>query len=366
MKQGDPFDTPVALILFNRPHRSRELVQTLRVIQPSRILAIADGPRASHPADPTACRLARAVLDEIDWPCSIEREFSESNLGCDQRIVTGLDWAFSRVDRAIVLEDDILPHPSFLPWAAAMLDRFGHDPSVGIISGRNPLGYWGRPEQDHIRARFGGIWGWACTARAWQRIQAHNLDGDPAQVPADVGRLNLDPLLAAHWALALRMFRRGELGGWDVIFCLRACLAGLDAINSPVNLTRNTGIGPEATRTLFEDDFSALLEAREARPLRTSLAHPPADPGFDRAALMVQLLARCRAPLMAVRLARLIQRDTRVPIDEATRHHLAPFVHADESRPLLEHLAAQGLSSPSFDQLLKAVRGLSREHVTAS
>ncbi len=366
MKPGDPFDTPVVLILFNRPHRIRELVQTLRVIQPRRILAIADGPRASHPSDPNACRLARSVLDEIDWPCSIEREFSEINLGCDQRIVTGLNWVFSRVDRAIVLEDDILPHPSFLPWAAAMLDRFGEDPSVGIICGRNPLGRWGSPDQDHIRARFGSIWGWAGTAKAWQRIQAHPLDGDPNQVATDVGRLNLDPLLAAHWTLALQMFRRGELAAWDVIFCLRACLAGLDAIHSPVNLTRNTGIGPEATRTFFEDDFSALLDAREARPLRTSSAQLPGDPIFDRAALMVQLLARCRNPVMAVRLARLIQRGTQVPIHEATRHHLTPFVLADESRPLLEHLAAQGLASPSFDQLLQAVRGQSRPHGTAS
>jgi hypothetical protein len=59
---------------------------------------------------------------------------------------------------------------------------------------------------------------------------------------------------------------------------------------------------------------------------------------------------------MAGRLNRLIQRGTHVPLDAATRHHLAPFIHADESLRLLEHLAAQGLSSPSFDQLRRTIR----------
>jgi len=358
MSPNSPFDTPVVVILFSRPHRIRELVGVLREIRPARILAIADGPRATHPTDPEACSLARAALDGIDWPCSIEREFAEANLGCDHRIVSGLDWAFSRVDRAIVLEDDILPHPSFLPWAAAMLDRFGTDPSVGIISGRNPLGSWGDATQDHIRAPYGSIWGWAATARAWRHIQACDLAGDPSNAEADLRRSGLDPLLQAHWTVALQMFRRGELTAWDVLFSLRAGMLGLLSVHSPVNLTRNTGIGPEATRTLYEDDFSALLRAREARALQTpATVHPP-DPAFANAALTVHLLARCRNPTMAARLARMIQRGTPVPLDAGTRHHLTPFLHVVESLGLLEHLAGQGMTSPTFDSLLRAMRHL--------
>ena len=356
MNPTPPFDTPVVVILFNRPHPIHELIGVLRDVRPARILAIADGPRASHPADAAACSQARAVLDGIDWPCSIEREFVEANLGCDRRIISGLNWAFSRVDRAIVLEDDILPHPSFLPWAASMLDRFGPDPSIGIISGRNPLGTWGDATQDHIRAPYGSIWGWAATARVWRHIHACDLSGDPASAEADLQRSGLDPLLQAHWTVALKMFRRGELVAWDVLFSLRQAMLGLHSIHSPVNLTRNTGIGAEATRTLYEDDFSALLKAQEARPLQSPGTVYQAEPAFARAALTVQLLARCRNPTMAVRLARMIQRGTPVPLDEATRHHLTPFLHALESLPLLEHLAEEGMTSPTFDCLLGAMR----------
>ncbi|CAK0772250.1 putative Methyltransferase FkbM [Gammaproteobacteria bacterium] len=365
MNLGDPFETPVVLILFNRPHRVRELIQTLSIVRPKRILAIADGPRAAHPTDVVACRLARSVLDEVDWPCSIEREFSATNLGCDHRIVSGLDWVFSQVDRAIVLEDDILPHPSFLPWAAAMLNRFGRDPTVGFISGRNPLGYWGKSDQDHIRANTGSILGWAATAQAWQRIQRYDLTGDPLQAVTEVGRLIQEPLLAAHRAIALRMFRRGELAAWDTIFDLRAGMAGLHAICSPVNLTRHTGIGSDATHThtMLADDLGALIQAHESRPIQPSPIHQSPDSGFDRATMMVQLLTRCRNPTMAVRLARLVRHGTQLPLDGAARHHLAPFIHATESLRLLDHLAAQGLSSPLFAQLLDAIRRQATEYV---
>lgn len=366
MTPGRPFDTPVVVILFSRPDRIGELLQVLRTIRPPRIFAIADGPRASHPADIERCRASRAALDRVDWPCTIERDFSDTNLGCDRRIVTGLDWAFAKTDRAIVLEDDILPHPTFLPWAEAMLERFGDDPTVGIVCGRNPLGSWGAPDQDHIRARSGSIWGWACTSRSWRNLQSQDLAGAPETSADDIACDDLDPLLHAHLALGLQMFRRGELTAWDVLLYLRHGLTGLHAITSPVNLTRNTGVGADATRTLFADDFSALLEPAEARPIRPSRDARLPDRGFERASLLVQLLARCRNPAMAARLARVARRNAAFPIDPATRHHLAPFLHAEESRLLLEHLASHGLSSPLFNQLREAVRTLATPGVEAS
>ena len=365
MTPGRPFHTPVVVVLFNRPDRIRDLLQVLRTIRPPRILAIADGPRAAHPSDIKRCRAARATLDGIDWPCEIELEFSDTNLGCDRRIVTGLDWAFARTDRAIVLEDDTLPHPTFLPWAEAMLERFGDDPNVGIVCGRNPLGTWGDPDQDHIRSRMGSIWGWACTSRTWSHVQSRDLARALETTADDNAHDDLDPLLHAHQVLGLQMFRRGVLTAWDNIFYLRHGVAGLHAITSPVNLIRNTGIGADATRTLFADDFNALLQTAAARPVRPYRDTRLPDRGFERASLLVQLLARCRNPAMAARLACLARSNPAFPIDPAIRHHLAPFLHAEESRQLLEHLASQGLSSPLFNQLLDAVCTLATRRVEA-
>ena len=358
MNPTPPFDTPVVVILFNRPHRIHELIGVLRDVRPARILAIADGPRASHPTDSDACSQARAALDEIDWPCSIEREFAEANMGCDHRIISGLNWAFSRVDRAIVLEDDILPHPSFFAWAAAMLERFANDSTVGLISGRNPLGRWGSDQQGYIRAPYGSILGWAATASVWRRVQ----NCQPAQYFGQevelFTQIGLDPIVRSHCEYTLALLHQGRLRAWDTQLFLKSILLGLYDIHSPVNLIRNTGFGREATHSINGDDFRGLLEASQA-PLPHQLLHSPGtDHAFARAALLVDLLARCRNPTMAVRLARMIQRGTRMPFDEATRHHLTPFLNALESLRLLEHLAAQGMTSPTFDCLLGAMRNL--------
>jgi len=349
------FQTPVVLILFNRPQQVQELIARLRWIRPSRLLVIADGPRPTHLDDTQRCHEARATLGEIDWPCTIEREFSESNLGCDRRVQSGLDWAFTRADRAIVVEDDILPQPSFLPWAAAMLDRYQHHASVGLISGTNPLGQWGAACQDHLHAHRGSIWGWASTAAAWRRIQGTNLTGDPDQAALEIARLNLDPLLTEHYTLALQAFRRGQLVAWDVIFSLRRVMAGDTAIVSAVNLVRNIGIGREATRTTFEQDFRALIPVGEAR-LPGVDEHHELEPNYDRAALLVELMAAFRAPSMAWRMARRIGQGGTLPLNPRVRHHLAPFSVAAESLTALEHLAGQGVASPLFNQLLDTMR----------
>ena len=352
---SDQFQTPVVVILFNRPARVRELISALRRIRPARILAIADGPRQSHPGDHDACRSARAALDEIDWPCAIEREFAETNLGCDPRMMSGLDWAFARLDRAVILEDDLLPHPSFLPWAARALERFDDDADVAMVSGRNPLGYWGDFTMDHLRTRRGSVWGWATTASAWRRTNAVDLSGDPTDAHRDIAQLRLDPLMAEHHAVALEAYRHGTLRAWDVIWSLRMALRRSAAIVSSINLVRNSGIGPDATRTTYAEDFSALVPAGEAR-LPVAETASRTDSAFDRAALLIQLLARCVDPPMAWRLARLINRGAKVPLDATARLYLAPFAVPAESLAVLEHLARQGVTSPMFDRLLHTMR----------
>ena len=59
---------------------------------------------------------------------------------------------------------------------------------------------------------------------------------------------------------------------------------------------------------------------------------------------------------MAWRLARLINRGAKVPLDAAARLYLAPFAVPAESLAVLEHLARQGVTSPAFDRLLHTMR----------
>lgn len=349
-------DTPVVLCLFNRPERIRELVDVLRDVRPRTLLAVADGPRPAHPNDAPRCTAARAALDAIDWPCDVATNFADDNMGCDRRIPTGLDWAFSLVDRAIVLEDDTLPHPSFFGWMTAMFDRFGQDPSVGVISGWNPHVTWGDAQSDHIRSCVAGLWGWGATASAWRRIAQQALEGPSDMATEEVAALHIDSVVAASWASHLTQFRLGQVAAWDVLFSLRAGLLGLHAISASRNLVRNTGFGVDATHTVWTGDFRALIPTREPPPFRPDGVRQPLDMRFARATALGLLLVACRQPAMSARLAARVARGTPLPVDDAIRLHLLPFLLASESLQLLEQLAAHGVTSEHLIQLTHVLR----------
>src|SRR5260221_8483657 len=102
--------TPIAFFVFNRPDLTARAFATIRVARPQQLLVIADGARTDRPGEAAKCAAVRAILDTVDWPCEVIRNYSDQNLGCKNRIAGGLDWVFQTVEEAIILEDDCLPH----------------------------------------------------------------------------------------------------------------------------------------------------------------------------------------------------------------------------------------------------------------
>ena len=89
------------------------------------------------PEDEVNCQATRSIIEEVDWKCEVIKNYSEANMGSYKRSSSGLSWVFDTVSQAIVLEDDDVPHPSFFPYCAELLDRYEHDNRIGIISGNN-------------------------------------------------------------------------------------------------------------------------------------------------------------------------------------------------------------------------------------
>jgi hypothetical protein len=352
---------PIVLVVFNRPDRVAESFAAVRAARPQTLLVVADGPRPGHPDDPERCRAARAVVDAVDWPCEVLRALGDENLGTDRRIPLGLDWAFSHVDRAIVLEDDIVPVAGFFPWCEAMLERYDAVDDVMHVSGHNVLVHWPPSPVDHLLVRRGSVYGWATWASAWRGVD-HELagvrDATEAAVARQLGRLDLDPLVYEHLALHVRAAADGTLAAWDTRWDLARILAGGWCVIPPVNLVSNRGYGADATRTVHADDLGAALPCGRAPAVAARGPQPDPDPDYDRRSLLLELLATYREPVIAARLAR--ARQLLVTADGApdlrALHHLAPFDQLDESIAVLEHLRAEGVVGATLDQLCSALR----------
>ncbi|WP_317189876.1 hypothetical protein [Mycobacterium avium] len=160
---------PIIFMIFNRPDTTRKVFERIRAAKPEKLLVIADGPRASRPGEAEKCAATRAIIDEVDWDCEIERDFADTNMGTCPRISSGITRAFELVDKAVILEDDCVPSPSFFEYCADLLDRYENDERVMMISGNNHLFGHADITDSYYFSRYPHVWGWATWKRAWAK-----------------------------------------------------------------------------------------------------------------------------------------------------------------------------------------------------
>ena len=161
-------ETPVAFLVFNRPHTTDKVFSEIAAANPRKLLIVADGPRPDQPGEAERCVAVRAIVDRVDWDCEVLTNYSDINLGCKARISSGLDWVFDTVEEAIVLEDDCLPHPSFFRFCEELLVKYRDDERIAQIGGVNFQSGRRRTNYSYYFSRYAHIWGWATWRRAWR------------------------------------------------------------------------------------------------------------------------------------------------------------------------------------------------------
>jgi hypothetical protein len=274
-----PDDTPIALIVFNRPALTARVFEFIRSARPATLFVIADGPRPDRPGEEQRCAETRRVTERIDWPCVVHRDYAPRNLGCRRRVTTGLDLVFSKVESAIVLEDDCLPDPSFVPFAARMLDRYADDRRVMAVCGTNILGSWEPHRYSYFFSRFGCVWGWATWRRAWELNDRDMVLWRDAWV-----RTTVQAICGPDFRVKEAGYDgayAGEIDTWDYQWELtRIAHGGLSVVPSR-NLISNIGFGADATHTRDPDsEFSSMPGHAMEFPLRSPPTFLP-DVMFD-------------------------------------------------------------------------------------
>ncbi len=162
--------TPVVVIIFKRTDTTEKVFEAIRLAKPPKLFVIADGPRADHPGEAEKCEAARAIIERVDWECEVLKNYSDTNLGCAKRVSSGLDWVFSNVEEAIILEDDCVPHLTFFPFCEELLEKYRYDTRIASISGQNVQFGRERTNYSYYFSRYNHCWGWATWRRAWQHF----------------------------------------------------------------------------------------------------------------------------------------------------------------------------------------------------
>lgn len=247
----------IAYFVFNRPQHTRKSFERIRNQRPERLFVIADGPRREHPEDQGLCEEVRSLVEDVDWVCEVQRDYADENLGLKERVVSGLDWVFSQVDRAIVLEDDCVAHPDFFTFCEKLLERYEADPRVSTVTGNNFQAGRQRGNASYYFSKYTHVWGWATWRRSWSYY-----DGDISFWPEwrfeDTWKTILTRRERRYWESIFDSVSKGEIDTWDYQWTAVNLYHGGLTATPNVNLVTNIGFGQDATHTKEANNVSHM------------------------------------------------------------------------------------------------------------
>jgi len=274
-------NAPVILLIFNRPPLTERVFKKIAEVKPPKLFLVADGPREGNEEDAAQLAEGKRIVENVDWDCEAYYNYSDINLGCGIRVATGISWAFEHVDRAIILEDDCLPDPSFFQFCEELLERYKDDERIMNISGTNLQGGQNPTETSYYYSRYPFTWGWATWRRAWKYYDYHLALWEElreTRFPAGItGNEEAAKYLRHHFEMAFRKGPPEDYRSWDYTYTWDyqwafACFVqqGLSVIPDR-DLISNIGFGASATHTKNDNHQYASLPAKE---MKFPLVHP--------------------------------------------------------------------------------------------
>ena len=252
---------PVLFLIFNRPEHTARVFERIRIAKPERLFVHADGPR--NTSDVIPCGNARDASEKVDWTCDVRRLYRVDNGGVRHGVNSALDWFFGQVEEGIIVEDDVLPDPTFFQYCDELLARYRTEEKIGWIGGFDPQ-YGTLPSPESYRfTRFGHIWGWA----SWRRVWAQH---DKAMTYWPMARYSVaDPFYRNFGEIAF------SNSGWDMPFAMGCLIRGQMSISPQSNLTSNIGFDGSGVGCQGVPDYVVKMNSNAPTfPMRFPLTHP--------------------------------------------------------------------------------------------
>lgn len=272
--------TPVIFLIFKRPDVTAQVFEAIRQVKPPKLFIVADGPRSDKPNEAEKCAATRAILDQVDWDCQVFKNYSDVNLGCQKRVSSGLDWAFSQVEEAIILEDDCLPNLSFFRFCEELLEQYRHDSRMMTITGTNYQFGRQRTPYSYYFSRYNHCWGWATWRRAWNffdlNMKLWPEIRDQGWLKDLLIDIDLETNALQYWTDTFQSTYEGKINSWAFRWTFACWVhSGLTLIPNQ-NLVSNIGFTADATNMpLADQKFIKKFANMEKKELIFPLKHPP-------------------------------------------------------------------------------------------
>ena len=246
-------DLAVLLIFFARPNTLKKVFEKVKEARPSKLFLACDGPREGNATDASRIEECKQIVADIDWECEVYTNYSEKNQGCGRGPSNAISWAFSYVDKLVILEDDCVADDSLFPFMKEMLDKYEHDERIGIISGFNHMKNWDCGENSYCFSKMAATLGWGTWRRVWEKYDycVENIN-DPYCKRLLYGEFpsrTIAERRISNWLHASRETKEKKVNYWDIQFGFLKYSQSYLCVVPKNNLIYNIGVGAGSTHT---------------------------------------------------------------------------------------------------------------------
>ncbi|KRC60463.1 hypothetical protein ASE14_05435 [Agromyces sp. Root81] len=147
-------------------------MERLRELAPPIIMVSVDGPKPERAGDAQKVEAVHEAFAGIDWTDDVSVRRRPTNLGLRKAVVDAVSWAIAEHGQVIVIEEDVLPGPDFLPYMEAMLERHRDDTRIAHVSGYNvvPVSKLSKGDSGSRLTIYPESVAWGTWERAWRNF----------------------------------------------------------------------------------------------------------------------------------------------------------------------------------------------------
>ena len=240
---------PVVVIIFNRPDKTKILYESLKKYKPSKLFIISDGPRKKLINENEKVAQSRKVFEKIDWECEVLFNISETNLGCRERIISGLNWVFNREEKAIILEDDCIPTEDFFVFMEIILKKYQNNKKISSVCGTNFLSDLYEIKDSYLYSKYCNVWGWGTWKDRWFEIDSQLKSLDKIKKNKFLKKYLGSYRAYFYWHWLLDKVREKKIDSWAYIWNFTNFINEKICIIPSTNLLTNIGIGKDSSNT---------------------------------------------------------------------------------------------------------------------
>jgi GR25 family glycosyltransferase involved in LPS biosynthesis len=241
--------SPVVLFAYKRKETLQRSVEALKdcfLASECELYIFADGPKGKH--DQKKVLEVRDYLKTINGFKNICIQLADKNKGISNSVIEGVAKIFSKSDRVIVLEDDVVVSRNFLLFMNENLSKYQNENSVFSISGYNyPFKVKKNEKYDAFFLPRASSWGWATWRDRWC-----DLDWDVKgykDFALDKKQIREFHQAGSDLLRLLRKQQTEQMDVWDVRWVYNQFKKKSLTVYPTISKVRNIGFDDEATNT---------------------------------------------------------------------------------------------------------------------